>query len=100
IVGDIDDEYDFDETEDNIIEESSGRWRVKAQTEIDDFNSGFGTHFSDDEYDTIGGLLLQRFGRVPKRGDRETIDDLGFEILRADSRRIHAILVTRTQVPK
>ena len=100
IVGDIDDEYDFDETEDNIIEESSGRWRVKAQTEIDDFNSGFGTHFSDDEYDTIGGLLLQRFGRVPKRGDRETIDDLGFEILRADSRRIHAILVTRTQAPQ
>ena len=100
IVGDIEDEYDFDETEDNIIEESRGRWRVKAQTEIDDFNAEFGTHFSDDEYDTIGGLLLQRFGRVPKRGDRETIDDLGFEILRADSRRIHAILVTRTQVPK
>ena len=96
IVGDIDDEYDFDETEDNIIEESRGRWRVKAQTEIDDFNAEFGTHFSDDEYDTIGGLLLKRFGRVPKRGDRETLDDLSFEILRADSRRVHAILVTRT----
>jgi magnesium and cobalt transporter len=97
IVGDIDDEYDFDETEDNIIEEAKGqRWRVKAQTEIEDFNAEFGTKFSDDEYDTIGGLLLQRFGRVPKRGDRETIDDLSFEILRADSRRVHAILVTRT----
>jgi magnesium and cobalt transporter len=95
IVGDIDDEYDFDETEDNIIEESKGRWRVKAQTEIADFNAEFGTQFSDDEYDTIGGMLLQRFERVPKRGDRVTIDDFSFEILRADSRRVHAILVTR-----
>jgi magnesium and cobalt transporter len=96
IVGDIDDEYDFDETEDNIIEEAPGRWRVKAQTEIADFNAEFGTHFSDDEYDTIGGLLLQRFGRVPKRGDREAVKDLNFEILRADSRRVHVILVTRS----
>ncbi|MBP8294680.1 MAG: CBS domain-containing protein [Burkholderiales bacterium] len=96
IVGDIDDEYDFDETEDNIILEAPGRWRVKAQTEIADFNAGFGTHFSDDEYDTLGGMLLQRFGRVPKRGDRESVDDLHFEILRADSRRVHVILVTRS----
>ena len=96
IVGDIDDEYDFDETEDNIIEEAKGRWRVKAQTEIPDFNEQFGTHFPDEEFDTIGGLLLQRFGRVPKRGDRERVDSLDFEILRADSRRVHVILVTRS----
>ena len=97
IVGEIDDEYDFDETEDNIIEEAKGRWRVKAQTEIDDFNAQFGTRYEDDEYDTIGGLLLQRFGRVPKRGDRVSIDDLNFEIQRADSRRVHSILVTRSR---
>ena len=96
IVGDIDDEYDFDETEDNIILEAPGRWRVKAQTEIADFNAGFGTRFADDEYDTLGGMLLQRFGRVPKRGDRESADGLDFEILRADSRRVHVILVTRS----
>jgi magnesium and cobalt transporter len=96
IVGDIDDEYDFDETEDNVIQEAPGRWRVKAQTEIADFNAQFGTHFSDDEYDTIGGLLLQRFGRVPKRGDREAVENLDFEILRADSRMVHVILVTRS----
>jgi magnesium and cobalt transporter len=96
IVGDIDDEYDFDETEDNIIEEAPGRWRVKAQTEIADFNAQFGTHFPDDEYDTIGGLLLRRFGRVPKRGDREAAENLDFEILRADSRMVHIILVTRS----
>ena len=97
IVGEIDDEYDFDETEDNIIEEAKGRWRVKAQTEIPDFNVRFGTRYEDDEYDTIGGLLLQRFGRVPKRGDRVSVDDLNFEIVRADSRRVHAILVTRSR---
>ncbi len=96
IVGDIDDEYDFDETEDNIIQEAKGRWRVKAQTEIADFNEQFGTHFPDEEFDTIGGLLLQRFERVPKRGDRERVDNLDFEILRADSRRVHVILVTRS----
>jgi len=96
IVGDIDDEYDFDETEDDIIQEAPGRWRVKAQTEIADFNAQFGTHFSGDEYDTIGGLLLQRFGRVPKRGDREAVENLDFEILRADSRRVHVILVSRS----
>ncbi|MEO8135397.1 MAG: transporter associated domain-containing protein [Betaproteobacteria bacterium] len=95
IVGDIDDEFDFDETEDNIIEEAPDRWRIKAQTEIADFNVQFGTHFRDDEFDTLGGLLLQRFGRVPKRGDAEIIADLRFEILRADSRRVHVILVTR-----
>jgi magnesium and cobalt transporter len=95
IVGDIDDEFDFDETEDNIIEEAPGRWRVKAQTEIPDFNAAFGTAFPHDEFDTIGGMLLQRFGRVPKKGDHETVGDLRFEILRADSRRVHVILVTR-----
>jgi len=96
IVGDIDDEYDFDETEDNIIEESRGRWRVKAQTEIDDFNAEFGTHFSDDEYDTIGGLLLKRFGRVPKRGE-VIAHPLGieFEVLDADPRRIKRLRVRR-----
>ena len=100
IVGDIDDEYDFDETEDNVIEEAPGRWRVKATTEIEDFNAQFSTHFPDEEFDTIGGMLLQRFGRVPKRGDRETVDGLDFEILRADSRRVHAILVTHTSPSK
>ncbi len=72
IVGDIEDEYDFDESEDNIIAEAGGRYRVKAQTEIDDFNAHFGTDFADDEFDTVGGLVLQAFGRLPKRGE---IDD-------------------------
>ena len=54
IVGDIEDEYDFDESEDNIIHEANARYRVKAQTEIADFNAHFGTDFADDEFDTVG----------------------------------------------
>src|SRR6185437_3470729 len=68
IVGDIEDEYDFDETEDNILVDRSGRYRVKAVTEIGDFNERFGTDFSDEDYDTVGGLVVGRFGRLPKRG--------------------------------
>ena len=73
IVGDIEDEYDFDESHDNIIPEANGRFRVKAQTEIADFNAHFGTGFPDDEFDTVGGLVVQAFGRVPKRGEAAAI---------------------------
>jgi magnesium and cobalt transporter len=95
IVGDIEDEYDFDESEDNIVRESSGLWRVKAQTEIADFNSAFGTDFSDEDFDTVGGLIIDRFGRLPKRGESITIGGLRFQVLRADSRRLHTLQVQR-----
>jgi magnesium and cobalt transporter len=93
IVGDIEDEYDFDESEDNIIAEAGGRFRVKAQTEIDDFNAHFGTDFADDEFDTVGGLVLQAFGRLPKRGEMTTIGELRFRVVRADSRRLYTLQV-------
>lgn len=95
IVGDIEDEYDLDEGHDNIIAESSGKFRVKAHTEIVDFNEQFGTDFPNDEFDTVGGLVLRAFGRMPKRGDVTTIDDLRFRVLRADSRRLHTLQVER-----
>ncbi len=95
IVGDIEDEYDFDEAEDNIVQEKRGLYRVKALTEIDDFNAAFGTSFSDEEFDTIGGLVLQRFGRVPKRGEQLSIDQLTFRVLRADGRRIYLLQVAK-----
>jgi len=95
IVGDIEDEYDFDESHDNIIPEANGRFRVKAQTEIADFNSQFGTSFPDDELDTVGGLVLRAFGRLPKRGETTTMDDLRFRVLRADSRRLHTLQVEK-----
>jgi magnesium and cobalt transporter len=95
IVGDIEDEYDFDESEDNIVREQGGQYRVKAQTEIADFNQAFGTDFSDTDFDTVGGLVLHRFGRLPKRGETITIGGLRFQVRRADSRRLHVIQVQR-----
>ncbi len=95
IVGDIEDEYDFDEDEDNLIQSSDGNWRVKAATEIADFNAALNTSLSDEEYDTIGGLVIKAAGQLPKRGDRLAIGNLEFTVLRADSRRLHSLLVER-----
>ena len=99
IVGDIEDEYDFDEAEDNIRQDQFGRYRVKAQTAIEDFNAQFGTRFSDDDCDTVGGLLLNRLGRVPQRKEELDIDGLHFVVLRADRRRLYTLLVTRAPTP-
>ncbi len=96
IVGDIEDEYDFDETEDNIIRDAEGRFRVKALTELADFNETFGTEFSDEEFSTIGGLVVSKFGHLPKRGESISFNNLQFTALRADSRRLHALLVVKT----
>jgi len=96
IVGDIEDEYDFDETEDNIIRDAEGRYRVKALTEIADFNEAFGTEFSDEEFSTIGGLVVSKLGHLPKRGEVIAFNNLQFTALRADSRRLHALLVIKT----
>ena len=95
IVGDIEDEYDFEDVENNIVPEKGGQYRVKALTEISDFNAAFGTDYSDEEFDTIGGLILKRFGRVPKRGEQVSFDNLSFRVLRADSRRLHLLQVTK-----
>jgi magnesium and cobalt transporter len=94
IVGDIEDEFDFDEVEDNILREKGG-WRVKAQTDIADFNQVFNTAFSNEEHDTVGGLVINRFGRLPKRGESVTVEGLRFYVLRADSRRLHTLHVER-----
>ena len=95
IVGEIEDEYDFDETEDNIIREASGKFRVKALTEIADFNDHFVTTISDEEFDTIGGFVIARFGRLPKRGETLRYENIKFQILRSDSRRLHTLQVER-----
>jgi len=100
IVGDIEDEYDFDEAEDNIIPESGGRYRLKAQTEIADFNQALGADFADDEFNTVGGLVLQAFGRLPKRGEATNIDRFRFKVVRADSRRIYTLQVERLAPPQ
>src|SRR5476649_1626848 len=100
IVGDIEDEYDFDEAEDNIIPEANGRYRVKAQTEIADFNEALGTDFGDQDYATVGGLVLKGFKRLPKRGESTTIGSVRFKVIRADSRRIYTVQVEKlTPIP-
>lgn len=93
IVGDIEDEYDFDETEDNIVKDNTGRYRVKAIAEIADINQAFKTQFPDDEFDTIGGLVIHHLGRLPKRNETVTLDRLRIQVLRADSRRVHSLLI-------
>jgi magnesium and cobalt transporter len=93
IVGDIEDEYDYDEDEDNIIQQSAKHYRVKALTEIDDFNEALGTELSDEEFSTIGGLVVNNFGHLPKRGDHIVVENLSITVIRADSRRLHSILV-------
>jgi magnesium and cobalt transporter len=95
VVGEIADEHDFDEVRDNIVRERSGAYRVKAITELTDFNAMFGTHFSDEDFDTVGGLVIARFGHLPKRGEVITIDDVHFTVRRADSRRLHLLQVDR-----
>ena len=98
IVGDISDEYDFDEDEDNIIRQDDAHWRVKAETEIADFNEALGTDFSDDNCDTVGGLVLKAAGQLPKRSEIIQLGEWQFTVLRADSRRLHSLLVERSLV--
>jgi magnesium and cobalt transporter len=90
IVGDIEDEHDFDDDV-FIVRHSDKQFTLKALTPIDDFNEYFDTNFSDDEFDTIGGLLMSKFGRLPKRGESADLDQFQFTVLRADSRRIHLL---------
>jgi len=94
IVGDIEDEFDYDETEDNIIQDQDRQFRVKAGTEISDFNNYFATEYSDEEFTTIGGLVTQKFGYLPQRNEKVSFDGFDIEILRADSRQIHSILIS------
>ncbi|MFC7289864.1 HlyC/CorC family transporter [Herminiimonas glaciei] len=99
IVGDIEDEYDFDDDEDNILSIKAGehgpRWRVKALTEIAQFNEEIGASLFNPDVDTIGGYIADHLGRMPHKGEVLDIDDLRFEILRADARHIHVVLVEK-----
>ncbi|HEX3398435.1 MAG TPA: transporter associated domain-containing protein [Steroidobacteraceae bacterium] len=93
IVGEIDDEHDVEDDQ-TIRKERPREFTVRALTPIANFNEFFSTTFSDEEYDTIGGLLMQEFGRLPRRGETIRIGDLEFRILRADRRRIDLLRVT------
>ncbi|MFC1684825.1 HlyC/CorC family transporter [Pseudomonadota bacterium] len=92
IVGEIEDEYDFDEGA-SILKRSEFEFTAKAHTSIDDFNEYFESSYEDDDLDTIGGLVTQALGHLPKRGEKVTIDRFQFQILRADSRKIHLLSI-------
>ena len=94
IVGEIEDEHDIDDDA-NIVKISDARFTIKGITPIEDFNLEAGAGFSDDEFDTVGGLVTNEFGRVPKRGESITFGLFQFKVLRADNRRIQLLQVTR-----
>ena len=93
IVGDIEDEHDVEE--DSYIKPlPSGDFLIKALTPIENFNEFFDSQFSDDEFDTVGGLVMSAFGHLPKRNETTEIGPYRFRILNADSRRIHLLRLT------
>jgi len=97
IVGEIEDETDIDDGIDMIVEVEKGKWLVQAQIEIEDFNDYFDVLYEDDEYETLGGLLLQAFGHLPEESEIVIIDNLRFEIVNADNRRIISTHLTAVQ---
>lgn len=97
IIGDIEDEFDADDSADNIFAVSAERFRVNAVTEIEDINAFFDTDYSDEEVDTIGGLVVQEIGHLPLRGEKVRIGKLQFTVARADARRLHTLMVTVTK---
>ncbi|HLA33122.1 MAG TPA: HlyC/CorC family transporter [Pseudomonas sp.] len=93
IVGDIEDEHDVEE--DSYVKPlPSGDFLVKALTPIDNFNDSFDTQFSDDEFDTVGGLVMNSFGHLPKRNEVTDIGEFRFRVISADSRRVHLLRLT------
>ncbi len=93
IVGDIDDEHDPEEIE--HIQEQGDHWNVQALTRIDEFNEYFSASLQDDDYETVGGLVMRGFGRLPKRGEAINLGGFDFRVLQADRRRIHRLEVAR-----
>lgn len=92
IVGEIDDEHDYEES--SLIRRlGNGEYTVKAITPIETFNEYFHTDFSDEEFDTIGGVVIKAFGQLPRRGESTRIGGVTFKVLRADKRRVHLLRV-------
>jgi len=98
IVGDIDDEHDPEEVE-PIQERDGDRYQVLALTRIEDFNEYFGVHMDDLAFDTVGGLVMHEFGRLPRRGESIAIGGIRFEVIQADQRRIHSFEIIRESEP-
>jgi len=95
IVGEIDDEHDDEEEPTQIHVQADGSWLVSALTPIEDFNEEVGATFSDEEFDTIGGLITAEFGHLPEAGEEAGAGDFLFHVTEADDRRVQQFRVTR-----
>lgn len=91
IVGEIEDEHDFDDEDDFIKEHGDNEFVIKAQTPIVEFNEHFNCQLSDEEFDTIGGLIIQAFGHLPVKDEEITIHNFKFTVLAADTRRVRLV---------
>ena len=98
IVGDIADEYDFEGEEYQLRQLGPQEWHVSAATGVEEFNEHFHTEFDVDEFDTIGGVVANRFGHMPQRGEHLALADLNFTVIACDSRRIKMLRVQRKPV--
>lgn len=94
IVGDIEDETDEEIHDEFIKRVSDTDYIVKALTPIEEFNEYFKSGLSEDEFDTIGGILMQTFGHLPKRNEVAVLDNFIFRVLYADNRQIHLLRLT------
>jgi magnesium and cobalt transporter len=95
IVGQIEDEYDFDDEDDLIKKISDTEFTLKAQVEIEDFNDYFKVDFADDEFSTIGGYVVNAFGHLPSRDEEIVLEPFKFTVLHADNRRLNLLRATR-----
>jgi magnesium and cobalt transporter len=94
IVGEIEDEHDYDEGAE-IFRRGKNEYSAKARTPIEDFNGYFGSDLADEEFDTIGGLVVNALGHLPKRGESVDVGPFRFTVMRADSRRVHLLSIER-----
>jgi magnesium and cobalt transporter len=93
IVGEIEDEHDIDDDA-VILERDDGSFTIKALTPVEDFNEYFDVDWSDEDFDTVGGYVINQFGHMPERGDEVSVDDFLFKVIRADTRRVHLLKMT------
>jgi magnesium and cobalt transporter len=91
IVGEIEDEHDDHDDEGYVFQRNTNEFIIKALMPIDEFDTYFATQLATDEYDTIGGFLVNQLEHMPKKGESLVIDKLRFEVIRADNRRVHLI---------
>jgi magnesium and cobalt transporter len=95
IVGEIEDEHDVDELESMIMPRSESVFVVKGLLPVEDFNDYFGTSYSTEEVDTVAGLVIGALGHLPRRGEQVELGEFRFDVLHADSRRVHLLRATR-----